>query len=203
MVTLQRVKNDNRGFSLVELMVVVAIIGVLAAIAIPNVTKYIAKARQTEAKTQLSSIFTSEKAFYAEYSTYDDRFAVIAYSPEGELRYNAGFVGGGNEAGTTNGYNSTPPNTFTNTWTYCGSALATLTNGCMILAGANNAAPATTVPASTSTAGGTTGAATTAAATFVASATAAVYVPSSGTVTADEWSINDSKVLANFQNGIN
>src|ERR1035437_6041984 len=51
-------------------MVVVAIIGILAAIAIPQYQTYAARARQSEAKIALASIYTSEHGFFAEQSTY-------------------------------------------------------------------------------------------------------------------------------------
>ena len=48
----------HRGFTLIELMIVVAIIGILAAIAIPNFVRFQARARQSEASTNLKSLFT-------------------------------------------------------------------------------------------------------------------------------------------------
>jgi len=62
--------NNQRGFSLVELMVVVAIIGVLAAIAIPKFGVFQIKARQAEAKSNLSAIYTLEQAYQAEKDSY-------------------------------------------------------------------------------------------------------------------------------------
>ena len=58
------------GFTLIELMIVVAIIGILAAIAIPNFLQYQMKSRQSEAKTNLQAIKTSEISFQAERGCY-------------------------------------------------------------------------------------------------------------------------------------
>ena len=63
-------KTIQRGFTLIELMIVVAIIGILAAIAIPNFLTYQMKSRQAEAKTNLQAIRTSNIAFQAERGCY-------------------------------------------------------------------------------------------------------------------------------------
>jgi type IV pilus assembly protein PilA len=51
-------RHYSKGFTLIELMIVVAIIGILAAIAIPNFVRFQARARQSEANTNLKSLFT-------------------------------------------------------------------------------------------------------------------------------------------------
>src|SRR2546426_11191824 len=56
--------HNQKGFTLIELMIVVAIIGILAAIAIPNFLQYQARARQSEGRTNLGGIFVSETAFF-------------------------------------------------------------------------------------------------------------------------------------------
>jgi type IV pilus assembly protein PilA len=62
--------RKQEGFTLIELMIVVAIIGILAAIAIPNFLQYQMKSRQAEAKTNLQAIRTSEISFQAERACY-------------------------------------------------------------------------------------------------------------------------------------
>ena len=86
--------RENAGFSLVELMVVVGIIGVLTTLAIPNYTKFANKAKQSEAKSQLAAIYTVEKAYQVEASTFTACLSDIGYVAEGSnRRYGVGFSG--------------------------------------------------------------------------------------------------------------
>jgi len=78
--------GNRRGFSLTELMIVVAIIGILAVIAIPNFLKYQARAKQSEAKNNLVAIHTSEMAYFAEKNTYVDDFDAIGFAIMGSSR---------------------------------------------------------------------------------------------------------------------
>lgn len=80
-------KKMQRGFTLIELMIVVAIIGILAAIAIPNFNRFQAKSKQSEAKTNLKGIFTAAKARFAEKDNYGTNFIAIGYAPEKNNRY--------------------------------------------------------------------------------------------------------------------
>ena len=73
--------RTNKGFSLVELMIVVAIIGILAAIAIPNFMTMQLKAKRGELPSNVNGIKTAELAYDAMY----DGFISAALNPAGTL----------------------------------------------------------------------------------------------------------------------
>jgi type IV pilus assembly protein PilA len=99
------------GFTLIELMIVVAIIGILAAIAIPNFLRFQLKAKTSEGKTNIAAIRTAEQSYYSEFGGYvssagdtqagavpgavkdvfDDStatgFDTIGWSPEGQVYF--------------------------------------------------------------------------------------------------------------------
>ena len=63
-------RRSEKGFTLVELMIVVVIIGILASIAIPKFSSLISKTKVTEAKTILGNIINLEKTYYLAESSY-------------------------------------------------------------------------------------------------------------------------------------
>lgn len=60
----------NEGFTLIELLVVVIIVGVLSAVALPNLMGQIGKARETEAKSQLGVLSRGQQAYHYEHQTF-------------------------------------------------------------------------------------------------------------------------------------
>jgi len=91
--------KGKKGFTLIELMIVVAIIGILAAIAIPNFLRFQAKSKQSEAKGNLGGIFTAEVAYQGEKNFFGN-FSEIAWAPTGTPRYT--YWSGAGVAPTTN-----------------------------------------------------------------------------------------------------
>lgn len=67
---MPRRMGNHEGFTLVELMIVVAIIGILAAIAIPNFLNFRMKAKTAEAKSNLGAIRSLEVAYFAEWNFF-------------------------------------------------------------------------------------------------------------------------------------
>jgi len=86
MLSMLKGKKNKKGFTLIELMIVVAIIGILAAIAIPNFLRFQAKSKQSEAKTNLGGIFTAEVSYFGEHNFFGN-FTQIAWAPTGTTRY--------------------------------------------------------------------------------------------------------------------
>lgn len=82
-----KILKSNKGFSLVELMIVVAIIGILSSVAIPNFQRFQRKARQSESTSLLAAYHSAQKATYAEWSFYPGNFSSTGFNPDGQLTY--------------------------------------------------------------------------------------------------------------------
>jgi len=78
MQTIQNLNKKEKGFTLIELMIVVAIIGILAAIAIPQFSAFKKKAADGVAQSDLGSIASSEEIYYSENSDYKGVAAALA-----------------------------------------------------------------------------------------------------------------------------
>lgn len=96
---MKRYLGNSSGFTLVELMVVVAIIGILSAIAVPNFKKYQAKSKQSEAKIQLAALYSGEIGAQADYDTYATCLDRMGYEAQPRGYYRVGFTAGFNASG--------------------------------------------------------------------------------------------------------
>lgn len=114
-----------RGFTLIELMIAVGIVGLLTALAVPTWATVAAKARQAEARSGLLAIETLETAFFGEHHQYGT-LVEIGFVLEGAGRYGflisedeGGFVGvnssGWDFGGGDRRGRDTPPENSTNT----------------------------------------------------------------------------------------
>lgn len=70
--------RNEAGFTLIELMIVIAIIGILAAIAIPQFSAYRKRAFNSAAESDVRNLATSEEAYYVDYERYADSTTELA-----------------------------------------------------------------------------------------------------------------------------
>lgn len=93
-------KGSNKGFTLIELMVVVAIIGVLATMGMPQYRKFQAKAKTAEARTMLAGAYMAMQTMMTDYSQYATCLGAFGFDPTGTGRryYALGITDGAQNA---------------------------------------------------------------------------------------------------------
>jgi len=79
--------KKTSGFTLIELMIVVAIIAILAAIAIPNFIRFQMKSRQSEARILLAGVWEAEIAFFAVNDRFSSDYKEICFEPAEDPKY--------------------------------------------------------------------------------------------------------------------
>lgn len=96
----KRFRNKLPAFTLTELLVVLAIIGILLLIALPNLMPLISKTRGTEAKQNLTYIHSLEKSWYMEHSKYTSDLKELGFELEnpGEAQYGYEIISASNSA---------------------------------------------------------------------------------------------------------
>jgi len=127
MLKFRRV-TARKGFTMIELMVVVAIIGLLAAVAIPNFVRYQARSRRSEAFANVAGLARAQGAYLAERNSFVDTdasypdpamysgtlgtltmpwdadsenaFSLLGWEPEGQVRYSYASWTGASPGGT-------------------------------------------------------------------------------------------------------
>jgi type IV pilus assembly protein PilE len=103
----------QRGFTLVELMIVVAIVAILASIAYPSYTQYVIRGHRAAAQAQMMDIATRQQQFFMANRSYAADLAALNYALPAEVaaKYNAAVAAN----------NAATPPTFTITFTAAGS----------------------------------------------------------------------------------
>lgn len=188
-------KLNQSGFSLIELMIVVAIIGILAAIAIPNYQSFQRKSRQSEARANLGAYYSASSATFAAMNGHLGNFVGIGFAPSGNLTYR--ITAADNTNGIFTGNNLADFNNAPNadgcvaTNTGCANGAGGVPGGFVTWTqnGAFDAAPAVCAAANSNGTGN--------GSTFTTCASADI-----GGSLIDTWSIDEMKALDNDQSGV-
>lgn len=186
-----RMLKSQKGFSLIELMIVVAIIGILATVAVPNFTRFQAKARQSAGKSLLAGYYSAQKATYSEYQYFPGNFVGAGFKPEGQLTFRLAAADNAAVAGS-------PTTNVSDVFPGCASTAtpATTANCGLTYNLAWTELPSAAVPAALCVVGATGAMGN--SGTFTACASGNIGHPT----LADSWSIDHLKVVTNTQNGI-
>lgn len=88
-------RTPPRGFTLIELMLTIAILGLLAAISVNELGALVMYAKRTEAVTGLSSLWTAQRAHYLEHGTYAQTFKGLDFELYGGMQLSPTSYKGG------------------------------------------------------------------------------------------------------------
>jgi type IV pilus assembly protein PilA len=105
--------KNEKGFTLIELMIVIAIIGILAAIAIPQFSAYRKRAFNATAESDVRNLATAQEAYYVDNQSYANTATSLTgsygYFPSGNVN---ATVTGGLQTYTITAYHSTGDKTY-------------------------------------------------------------------------------------------
>lgn len=142
---VNKLNENSAAFTLLELMIVIAIIAFLASIALPKYSKYMARAKQAEVALNLASLHAAEQMYFAQngkYTTILSGEGSLGWEPSGynkegnhNFYYTYGFLSSAGQDGK--GYfigklKTSPDNlksTFANNDKFIAAAAATLVDG--------------------------------------------------------------------------
>lgn len=89
-----RARMGERAFTLIELMMVIAVLGVLSTMALQQYELMVAKSKRVEAFAGLSGLWTAERSYFSSNNRYSGSFDELAFTMEGGTRLSASQIKG-------------------------------------------------------------------------------------------------------------
>lgn len=80
-------RSEQPGFTLVELLIVIVVIGILAAVAVPSYRQYVVRSQRADATSALLALATAQEKFYLQCNTYASDIAAATNCAAGEVAF--------------------------------------------------------------------------------------------------------------------
>jgi prepilin-type N-terminal cleavage/methylation domain-containing protein len=197
-INMVRNLKNKSGFTLVELLVVVAIVGILASAGIPQYKRMVQKAKTSEGKVYLGSIHDAEAAFFAEFGAYGSNLTSMGVQAQTGANigtYLAGFLAA--TCGAAGSHATAEPQTDPYKTAVNNANPSFFTDGNRNLT-FGNTSRTSNCNVGTVAAGDQTYVATASGSIRQGEATA----DCGGATKCDNWTINENRVLSNIQSGV-
>lgn len=186
-------ENSAGGFTLVELMIVVAIIGVLVTVGVPTFKKMVQKAKKSEAKVSLGALHTVENAFFSEYGAFGSNIGAVGFALDGASATRTYHVGFGTGSCDDASKITLAPTSTSGVGSQLQAAFPTYFSGTYI-------GVLETKAASAPTSGCKSGVMPSDGRSFLATANGMISAAPGAQV--DQWSLTNDRVLSNDQDGM-
>ena len=108
-----RPRGPARGFSLIELMIVVAVVAILATLAVTSYRNYVIRANRTEARIALLSIQAAQEKFFLQNNAYAQSIATVIAAPPAGLGVSLSAAGLTSSSNYTISFSAVTANTYT------------------------------------------------------------------------------------------
>jgi type IV pilus assembly protein PilE len=111
------VRERGRGFTLIEMLITMAVMAIVISISLPTYTRYVARSRQEDAKVQLTAIRQAQEIYKLQHGSYTDQTALLSGWKATSGRYAFSITGFGPAIFTAQARGNIDSDTTQDVWT--------------------------------------------------------------------------------------